>query len=72
MINNNILLNKLQIYLDKINGKTAQFRILPRFKVKAERDPVQFHDQVIFESFKRQGQYIHASQAFAIDRHHFG
>ena len=53
----------LQIYLADYNAKHAQFRIMPRFKVKAEGDMVQVEDQIVFESVKSPGQFLHVSKA---------
>ena len=44
------------------NAKHAQFRIMPRYKVKAEGDVVQVDDQIVLESVKSPGQYLHVSQ----------
>ncbi|XP_070538210.1 inositol 1,4,5-trisphosphate-gated calcium channel ITPR3-like [Ptychodera flava] len=44
------------------NSKNAQFKIMPRYKVKSEGDTVQVDDQVILESFKSPGQYLHVSK----------
>lgn len=46
------------------DDKHAQFKILPRFKVKSEGDLIQDSDQVLFESVKSPGQFLHASTAF--------
>ena len=36
-----------KVFLDKNNGKPAQFKIMPRFKVKAEGDVVSFKSILI-------------------------
>eukprot|EP00051_Salpingoeca_urceolata_P021906 m.350051 g.350051 ORF g.350051 m.350051 type:complete len:553 (+) comp19886_c0_seq3:209-1867(+) len=37
------------------------FRIMPRYKVRAEGDPVRMSDQIVFESVKTLGQFLHTS-----------
>jgi inositol 1,4,5-triphosphate receptor type 1 len=61
-----------QVSLLEYNAKQAQFRILPRYKVKSEGEVVQVLDQVVFESVKSPGQYFHASVPCFIDHFHFG
>ncbi len=56
----------LQVYLFEFNGKTAQFKIEPRYKVKSEGDVVQENDQVILESIKSPGQFLHASAPYRL------
>nr|XP_006825393.1 PREDICTED: inositol 1,4,5-trisphosphate receptor type 1-like [Saccoglossus kowalevskii] len=45
------------------NAKNAQFKIMPRYKVKSEGDTVQVDDQIVLESFKSAGQFLHVSKA---------
>ena len=52
----------LQVELCEHNSKKAQFRIMPRFKVKSEGDLVQVSDQVVFESVKSSNQFLHVSK----------
>ncbi|CAH1798712.1 unnamed protein product [Owenia fusiformis] len=59
--------NNMMIFLQDFNAKHAQFRILPRYKVKSEGEVVQIYDQIILESIKSPGQFFHASDAFRID-----
>ncbi|XP_070537450.1 LOW QUALITY PROTEIN: inositol 1,4,5-trisphosphate-gated calcium channel ITPR3-like [Ptychodera flava] len=47
----------------EFNAKNAQFKIMPRYKVKSEGDTVQVDDQIVLESFKSPGQYLHVSKA---------
>eukprot|EP00053_Salpingoeca_punica_P017480 m.168492 g.168492 ORF g.168492 m.168492 type:complete len:2590 (+) comp17217_c0_seq4:243-8012(+) len=42
--------------------KHAWFRIMPRYKVRAEGDFVRMTDQVVLESAKTPGQFLHSSQ----------
>ncbi|CAD5117150.1 DgyrCDS5955 [Dimorphilus gyrociliatus] len=53
--------NKLKVKMEIHNGKTAQFRIMPRYRIKAEGDIVRSGDEVVFESEKLNGQYLHVS-----------
>ncbi|CAH1800294.1 unnamed protein product [Owenia fusiformis] len=59
--------NNIMVQLHSYNAKAAQFRVLPKYKVKAEGEFVQILDQVIFESAKTPGQYFHASAPYKID-----
>lgn len=59
--------NNMMISLHEFNAKNAQFKILPRYKVKSEGEVVQLHDQIVFESIKSPGHYFHASHKFQID-----
>ena len=52
-----------QVFLADYNAKHAQFRIMPRYKVKAEGDMVQVDDQIVLESVKSPGQFLHVSKA---------
>ncbi|CAD5117763.1 DgyrCDS6509 [Dimorphilus gyrociliatus] len=56
--------NCMQVMLYGFDDKHAQFKILPRFKVKSEGDLIQDSDQVLLESVKSPGQFLHASTAF--------
>ena len=44
------------------NAKQAQFRIMPRYKVKSELDMVQVGDQIVLESIKHPEQFLHVSK----------
>jgi len=55
--------SNMQVYLADYNAKHAQFRIMPRYKVKAEGDMVQVDDQIVLESVKSPGQFLHVSKA---------
>ncbi|XP_029657301.1 inositol 1,4,5-trisphosphate receptor-like, partial [Octopus sinensis] len=59
--------NNMMISLNEFNAKNAQFRILPRYKVKSEGEVVQLFDQIVFESVKSPGHFFHASEKFQID-----
>ncbi|XP_053404101.1 inositol 1,4,5-trisphosphate receptor type 3-like isoform X2 [Mercenaria mercenaria] len=52
----------MAVVLHPYNAKHAQFKIMPRYKVKAEGDVVQEGDQLVFESVKSRGQYLHVSK----------
>uniref|UniRef100_A0A914XA54 Uncharacterized protein n=1 Tax=Plectus sambesii TaxID=2011161 RepID=A0A914XA54_9BILA len=43
------------------NSSRAQFKVLPRYKVKSEGDVVQIGDSIVLESVKSHGQYLHCS-----------
>ncbi|KAK2140830.1 hypothetical protein LSH36_1236g00007 [Paralvinella palmiformis] len=60
------------IHLQSYNAKHAQFKILPRYKVKSEGEFVQVFDQIILESVKSPGQFFHASAAWKIDHFTIG
>ncbi|KAL4233979.1 hypothetical protein ACF0H5_005634 [Mactra antiquata] len=64
--------NNMVIQLQEFNAKNAQFRILPQYKVKSEGEVVQIYDQIVFESVKSPGHFIHASQFYQIDNFTFG
>ncbi|XP_060553969.1 inositol 1,4,5-trisphosphate receptor type 2-like [Ruditapes philippinarum] len=53
----------MAIVLLPYNAKNAQFKVMPRYKVKAEGDVVQEGDQIVFESVKSAGHYVHVSKA---------
>ncbi|KAH3824458.1 hypothetical protein DPMN_126294 [Dreissena polymorpha] len=59
--------NNMLVLLQEFNAKNAQFRILPQYKVKSEGEVVQIYDQIVFESIKSPGHFLHASSAFQID-----
>jgi len=40
-------------------SKDTFFRIMPRFKVRSEGDTVRYGDQIMLESIKSSGQFIH-------------
>ncbi|KAK6195687.1 hypothetical protein SNE40_001061 [Patella caerulea] len=54
--------NNMAVELRSENAKHCQFRIMPRYKVKSEGDVVQVDDQIVLESFKSSGQYLHVSR----------
>ncbi|KAK7114914.1 hypothetical protein V1264_000891 [Littorina saxatilis] len=64
--------NNMKVSLVEFNAKNAQFRILPRYKVKSEGEVVQLYDQIVFESVKSPGHYFHASEPYQIDHFSFG
>ncbi|CAH1800283.1 unnamed protein product [Owenia fusiformis] len=55
--------SNMQVELNPHNLKQAQFRVMPRYKVKAEGDIVQVADQVVLESVKSPGQFLHVSKS---------
>ncbi|CAD5118285.1 DgyrCDS6999 [Dimorphilus gyrociliatus] len=65
--NSTIEKNRMLVTLEDYNAKTAQFRILPRCKVKTEGDKVEFKDEILFESVKMYGSYLHVSYLHNID-----
>ncbi|OWF37431.1 Inositol 1,4,5-trisphosphate receptor type 3 [Mizuhopecten yessoensis] len=54
--------SNMAVELIGVNAKHAQFRIMPRYKVKAEGDTVQVEDQIMFESVKSAGSFLHVSK----------
>ncbi|KAL4234550.1 hypothetical protein ACF0H5_006191 [Mactra antiquata] len=64
--------NYMKVSLHDFNAKNAQFRILPRYKVKSEGEVVQLYDQIVFESVKSPGHYFHASEPHQIDYKSYG
>ncbi|XP_067668084.1 inositol 1,4,5-trisphosphate-gated calcium channel ITPR2-like [Haliotis asinina] len=54
--------NNMAVDLLNGNAKHAQFRIMPRYKVKAEGDVVQIDDQIVLDSIKSSGQFLHVSR----------
>ncbi|XP_064638655.1 inositol 1,4,5-trisphosphate receptor type 3-like isoform X2 [Lineus longissimus] len=55
--------SNMEIVLSPHDSKNAQFKIMPRYKVKAEGDVVQVDDQIVLESLKSPGQFLHVSKA---------
>nr|XP_006820066.1 PREDICTED: uncharacterized protein LOC100369931 [Saccoglossus kowalevskii] len=53
----------IQVELLDHHAKKAQFRIMPRYKVKSEGDTVQVDDQIILVSVKTAGHHLHVSNA---------
>ncbi|CAH1798283.1 unnamed protein product [Owenia fusiformis] len=64
--------NNMMVHLQDFNAKNAQFRILPRYKVKSEGEVIQIYDQIVFESVKSPGQFFHASAPWRIDHYSYG
>ncbi|KAJ8309658.1 hypothetical protein KUTeg_011523 [Tegillarca granosa] len=54
--------NNMAVELHPINAKHCQFKIMPRYKVKSEGDVVQVDDQVVLESIKSPGSFLHVSK----------
>uniref|UniRef100_A0A1I8JCD5 Inositol 1,4,5-trisphosphate receptor n=1 Tax=Macrostomum lignano TaxID=282301 RepID=A0A1I8JCD5_9PLAT len=54
--------SNMQVTLSSENAAFALFRVMPRFKVKGEGDLVQIEDQVVLESVKSPGQFLHVSR----------
>lgn len=51
--------SSMKMDLWKNPDKHSWFKMMPRYKVRAEGEPIRVLDQVIFESVKTLGQYIH-------------
>ncbi|XP_064627454.1 inositol 1,4,5-trisphosphate receptor type 1-like isoform X9 [Lineus longissimus] len=64
--------NNMLVSLQDYNAKHGQFRILPRYKVKSEGEVIQIFDQVVLESIKSPGHFMHASAPYQIDYLTFG
>ncbi|XP_033761182.1 inositol 1,4,5-trisphosphate receptor type 3-like isoform X6 [Pecten maximus] len=54
--------NNMAVELLDHNAKHSQFKIMPRYKVKAEGDVVQVDDQIVMESVKSPSSYLHVSK----------
>lgn len=54
--------SNMTVELRSQSAKTAFFKVMPRYKVKTEGEVVQAHDQIVLESIKSPGQYIHISR----------
>ncbi|OAF68200.1 hypothetical protein A3Q56_04067 [Intoshia linei] len=54
-------LSNMNVYLTEHSSKQSMFKIMPRFKVKSEGDLIHVEDQIILESVKSPGQYLHIS-----------
>ncbi|XP_077867819.1 inositol 1,4,5-trisphosphate-gated calcium channel ITPR2-like, partial [Saccoglossus kowalevskii] len=55
--------SNMRVELLDHHAKKAQFRIMPRYKVKSEGDTVQVDDQIILVSVKTAGHHLHVSNA---------
>lgn len=51
----------MKVDLDPNNWRQCWFRIMPRYKVRAEGDYIRMNDQIVLESVKTPGQYLHSS-----------
>ena len=58
--------SSMMVELRQQATKSSFFKVMPRYKVKSEGEVVQVHDQIVLESVKSPGQYLH------ISRHTFG
>lgn len=47
--------------MESFNDKTAQFRIIPRYGIKSEGDIVRSRDEIVLESEKLNGHFLHVS-----------
>ncbi|KAI0214641.1 Inositol 1,4,5-trisphosphate receptor [Lamellibrachia satsuma] len=56
--------NSMRVLLCDYNAKHAHFRVMPRYKIKAEGDVVHVNDQLILESVKSSGQCLHVSDTY--------
>ncbi|CAD5116200.1 DgyrCDS5116 [Dimorphilus gyrociliatus] len=59
--------NNMRVSIEGYSAHQAHFRLLPRYKVKSEGEIVQIGDQIVLESVKCNGQYLHSSAIFTID-----
>eukprot|EP00049_Salpingoeca_infusionum_P011225 m.193039 g.193039 ORF g.193039 m.193039 type:complete len:2533 (-) comp14875_c0_seq1:808-8406(-) len=53
--------SNMRVDLHPFGAKSAWFRVLPRYKVRSEGDPVRMNDQIVLESIMTSGQYLHTS-----------
>ncbi|XP_004347257.1 hypothetical protein CAOG_04510 [Capsaspora owczarzaki ATCC 30864] len=51
----------MRVELHQYNSKLCWFRVMPRYKVRAEGDIVRKGDQIVFESIKTPASFLHAS-----------
>ena len=51
----------LKVDLSSETTRNSWFRIMPRYKVRAEGDRVRMNDQIVLESVETPGQYLHTS-----------
>ncbi|KAK3095082.1 hypothetical protein FSP39_010070, partial [Pinctada imbricata] len=58
--------NNMAVELLEENAIHAQFKVMPRYKVKAEGDIVQIDDQVVLESIRSPGSFLHVSKKHII------
>lgn len=54
--------SNMKVDLHEHSVRNSWFRIMPRYKVRAEGDNVRLGDQVVLESVKTMGEYLHAGQ----------
>ncbi|EDV25315.1 uncharacterized protein TRIADDRAFT_55241 [Trichoplax adhaerens] len=54
--------SNMLVQLSEYEAKHCQFRVMPRYKVKSEGDIIHEGDQIVLESVKSAGQYLHCSQ----------
>ncbi|EGD81749.1 hypothetical protein PTSG_02461 [Salpingoeca rosetta] len=55
--------SNMRIELDPAVSSYSWFRIMPRYKVRAEGERVRMGDQIVLESVKTGGQFMHTSAA---------
>ncbi|EGD74759.1 inositol 1,4,5-trisphosphate receptor type 3 [Salpingoeca rosetta] len=53
--------SNLRVDMDDFATRNSWFRIMPRYKVRAEGDPIRVTDQIVLESLKTAGQFLHTS-----------
>eukprot|EP00056_Hartaetosiga_gracilis_P010415 m.153526 g.153526 ORF g.153526 m.153526 type:complete len:2653 (+) comp13309_c1_seq5:67-8025(+) len=53
--------NNMRIELDQNIGRSSFFKIMPRYKVRAEGERVRMGDQIVLESVRTVGQFVHTS-----------
>ncbi|KAK3095936.1 hypothetical protein FSP39_021047 [Pinctada imbricata] len=55
--------NNMSVELKTENAIHAQYKVMPRYKVKAEGDLVQVDDQIVLESMRSPGSFLHVSKS---------
>ena len=50
--------NHMGVFLTEFSGTSANFKVMPRFKIRGEGDPVRAGDQCVLLSEKASGQYL--------------
>eukprot|EP00043_Microstomoeca_roanoka_P019214 m.213666 g.213666 ORF g.213666 m.213666 type:complete len:2617 (+) comp16958_c0_seq4:400-8250(+) len=55
--------SNMRIELEQAVSRYSYFRIMPRYKVRAEGEYIRMGDQIVLESVKTGGQFVHTTDA---------
>ena len=55
--------SNMKVDMSSDSSKHTWFKVMPRYKVRAEGDHVRMVDQVVLESVKTTGQFLHSTQS---------